>query len=390
MNALRQIAAATAMSLRTIPERLGGSLVIVVGMAAVVAVVISVLSMSTSFLDSVHRASNPDRAIVTTASSVNQTTSRLSRDAVSLVMQSPGVKKGADGKPIASAELFTNLPLTKTGDGGAGNVPLHGAQPEAFVVVPEIRIVEGRMFKPGLRELIVGRLAQPQFYGLNIGDKVTLPDGKWEIVGVFESNQGDTRESDLKGDAETIMSAYRRSDFNSVTVRLESAAAFDTFRDALTANPALAVDVMREDAYFEKLAKPLNDYLELIAYAVGSIMALGAMFGALNTMYSAVSARTREIATLRALGFGSAAVMISVLIEALLLSLLGAMIGAGLAWLFFDGRVAVSGWAVFMLSIGPPLLALGVAWAVGIGLIGGFFAALRAVRLPIVSALRAT
>jgi len=249
------------------------------------------------------------------------------------------------------------------------------------------------MFQRGLRELIVGRGAEAQFKGLDVGSHIALRGSDWTIVGAFTSH-GDSHESELLADAETVLSAYRRNLFQSVVVLLDSRDSFDTFKSALTTNPQLSVAVMRERDYYALQSQRMSTLLAFVAYVVGGIMAVGALFGALNTMYSAVSVRSREIATLRAIGFGAAAVVLSVLIEAMLLSVMGALIGAGLAWLFFNGNVVSTlgsnfTQVVFRLAVTPALVVLGVLWACAIGLIGGLFPAIRAARLPVATALRA-
>jgi putative ABC transport system permease protein len=384
---LRQIIAVTLLSLRSIPQRLGSSLVIVVGMAAVVAVVISVLSMSSGFLESVNKTGRTDRAIVTSSGAVTESLSTLPREAIHVIMNAPGVKRSRDGKVLASADVFAYQPVTKKTDGLFIYTTLHGIGPEAFELLPQIKLVTGRMFKPGLHEMIVGRMMQSQLEGLQVGSTISLPEGDWSIVGSFESD-GDQHESELLGDAETLLSSLRRTSFNSVTVQLDSPAVFDTFKDALTTDPAVSVDVIRETAYFANLSKPLNDFLTLVAFAVGGIMGLGAVFGALNTMYSAISTRATEIATLRAIGFGAAAVVVSVFAEALVLTLIGATLGACLAWALFGGIVVVSDAYIYTLVVKPSLIALGIVWAVLTGVVGGLFPAIRAARLPVATVLR--
>jgi putative ABC transport system permease protein len=373
--------------LRSIPQRLGSSLVIVVGMAAVVAVVISVLSMSSGFLESVNKTGRTDRAIVTSSGAVTESLSTLPREAIHVIMNAPGVKRSRDGKVLASADVFAYQPVTKKTDGLFIYTTLHGIGPEAFELLPQIKLVTGRMFKPGLHEMIVGRMMQSQLEGLQVGSTISLPEGDWSIVGSFESD-GDQHESELLGDAETLLSSLRRTSFNSVTVQLDSPAVFDTFKDALTTDPAVSVDVIRETAYFANLSKPLNDFLTLVAFAVGGIMGLGAVFGALNTMYSAISTRATEIATLRAIGFGAAAVVVSVFAEALVLTLIGATLGACLAWALFGGIVVVSDAYIYTLVVKPSLIALGIVWAVLTGVVGGLFPAIRAARLPVATVLR--
>jgi putative ABC transport system permease protein len=259
----------------------------------------------------------------------------------------------------------------------------------------EVRLEEGRWFRPGLRELVAGRAAQTRFEGLGVGEHVRFGDDEWVVVGAFASG-GDAQESELIADADTLMSAYQRSTYNSVTVQLTSAGAFDAFRNTLTTNPALSVDVQREQDYYTRQSGRFTALLSVVANVVGVIMAIGAVFAALNTMYSSVSARTREIATLRAVGFGGLAVVVSVLSEALLLSLAGALFGAALAWLLFNGNTVstLSGGGglaqvVFQLHIGADLVALGTIWACAVGLVGGLLPAIRAARIPVATALRA-
>jgi putative ABC transport system permease protein len=390
---LKQIFAVTAMSLRGLPSRFGTSSVIVIGIAGVVAVLISVLAMGLGFQKTVAGTGRADRAIVLRGGSNAELSSALTRDNAQTILDAAGVLRDADDKPIGSAEAVVIVNLPTVADGSDANVTLRGVGPKAFKLRPEAHIVEGRMFEPAVRELIVGRSAQRQFRGLSLGSTIAFRDSDWTVVGVFESN-GDTHESELMADSETVLSAYRRNGFQSVTVMLESAAAFDAYKDALTTNPTLTVDVSREPDYYADQSKQLTTVLNFLAYFVGGIMAIGAMFGALNTMYSAVSARSIEIATLRAIGFSSGPVVVSVLIEAILLALLGGALGAVLAWLAFNGNVVNTlgqnfSQIVFRLNVDPALIGLGIVWALVIGFFGGLFPALRAARLPIVEALRA-
>ena len=393
MSTLRQIATVTAMNLRSIPQRLGTSMVIVVGIGGVVAVLISVLAIAVGFNETVKGAGRPDRAIVLRASSNSELSSTLSRDAVLTIEDSQAIKKDANGRPIADAEVVVIIDRPQKGSGTGANVTMRGVGPMVLALHPELHLIAGRMFQSGTREIVVGKAAQQQFEGLDLGSKLVIRDAEWTVVGTSESH-GDSHESELFADAETVLAAYRRDSFQSVTALLDSADSFDAFKTELTTNPALQVEVSREPAYYASLSEGLNKLLTFVGYVVGSIMAVGALFGALNTMYSAVSARSLEIATLRAIGFGAGAVVISVFVEALLLSLTGGVIGAAIAWIFFNGNAAntLSGnftQVVFRLSVTPGLIALGITWAAVIGLIGGLFPAIRAARLPIATALRA-
>jgi putative ABC transport system permease protein len=388
---MRGVLAITLLNLASIPRRLGSSLVIVIGIAGVVGVLISVLAMAQGFLDTMSHTGRPDRAVVLRGGSQSELASTLSRDQALAIADGPGVKADADGHAVQSAEMVAIVSLPLRASGTEANVTLRGVGPQAFELRPELRLVAGRMFKPGLREVIVGKSAQGQFSGLDLGSRIAFRDSDWTVVGVFDT--ADSHGSEILGDVDTVLAAFRRNLFQSVTVMLQSPDAYDGFKAALTSDPRLAVEVLRETDYYARLSEQLGKILTFIGYVVGGIMAVGALFGALNTMYSAVSARTLEIATLRAIGFGGFPVLVSVFVEALLLSLIGAMLGAALAWVFFNGNAinSLSGnftQVVFHLDVTWPLVGLGAAWAAIIGLIGGLFPALRAVRRPVVEALR--
>ena len=392
MSAMSQITSISAMNLRSVPQRLGSSFVIVIGIAGVVAVVLSVLAMAIGVLSTISNTGRTDRAIVVRAGSASDLSSVITRDQGLTIMDAPGVKKDASGQAIASADTLTVVDLPTSDGSSWANVSLRGVGPKLMALRPETKVIAGRMFKPAVHELIVGKKAVSQFPSLQIGKRIKVMASEWEVVGVFES--GDQRESEIYGDAETVMSAIRRNAYQPVTVLLESPGSFETFKTALTTNPQLQVEVKRESEYFADQSKTLTQVLSVIAYVVGGIMAVGALFGALNTMYTAVSTRGKEIATLRALGFGATPVVISVFVEAVALALLGAALGSLAAWLFFDGHiVSTSGGGVaqivFALTLTPGLIAVGVIWAFVIGLVGALFPAVRAARLPVATALRA-
>jgi putative ABC transport system permease protein len=395
MTIFKQIIAVTAMNMRSLPARAGSSLVIVVGIAGVVAVLISVLSLSTGLTRTLSSTGRPERAIILYAGAQSEVESNLPRDAVLTLMDLPGIKKGVDGKSLASADAMASMWLPTKSTGELGSATFRGVSGKFLEVRPEIKILQGRIFQPGVRELIVGKSAQAKFKGLDVGNRVRSTDTEWLVVGVFESN-GDAHESELLADADTLLSAYHRTTFNSVTVWLESPAAFDTLKASVTTNPTLTMDVQKEAAYYEQQSKRFGTFLSIVANVIGVVMAIGAIFGALNTMYSAVSSRVVEIATLRAIGFGSAGVVVSVLVESLTLAIVGALLGAAIAWFFFNGNTVstISGGAglsqvAFHLQIGFGLVAVGIAWACAVGILGGLFPALRAARLPVAAALRA-
>jgi putative ABC transport system permease protein len=385
---LTQLFTAIGLAFRTIPSRRGASLVIVISMACAVGALVSIRSMSTGFMQVVHNNGHEDRAIVLSRNSIFEGASSLPRAAADTVADAPGIQHDAGGRPILSAETTAFLPVTKKSDGFDAFIIVRGMGPNALALKPEIHLISGRMFHPGQYEVIVGKSAATEFNGLAEGTRISLPDGDWTIVGTFEAG-GSSKDSTLLTDADTLLSSQRSTVYKSVTVKLNSPAAFPAFQNALISNPAITVDVARETDYNEQQARPLNQLLDLIAGVVGGIMGLGALFGALNTMYSAVSARSVEIATLRAIGFGGGAVMASVLAEAILLALLGSLIGAGLAWLAFNGNLHVFGGSVISLAVTPGLIMNGVLFACLLGFIGGFFPALRAARRPVAEALRA-
>jgi putative ABC transport system permease protein len=395
MSAFKQITAVSALNLRNIPQRLGTSLVIVIGIAGVVAVLISVLSMSAGFRKTIDNSARADRAIVLSQGADSEAASFLSRASVLTAIDVAGVKRSANGKPIFSAEPLVIAPVARKGDRSDAYVTLRGVGPEALVLRPEFKLIAGRMFQPAVHELLVGQSALAQFANLGVGGHVVLRDGEWTVVGVFSSD-GNSHESELIGDADTVISAYELTGFNSLTVMLDSPTALAAFKDALTTNPTMTVDVKAEPEYFATVSKPLNRMLDLVAGTIGGIMAIGALFGALNTMYSAVSSRSKEIAMLRAIGFGGAAVVVSVLIEAMILAVLGATIGIAIAYFGFNGHAistiggAVGTQLVYSLTVSPALVVIGMTLACTIGFFGGLFPAIRAARLPVAAALRAT
>ena len=392
MSVFRQIGAVVGMNLQSIPRRLGSSSVVVIGIAGVVGVVVSIFGMNRSLGQALVDSGRPNRAVVLRSGSDGEASSTLLVDAIATIKDAPGVARTPKDDAAATADMITTANFKRRKDASAAGLPIRGVEPQAFFVRPEIRLVDGRLFNPGLRELIVGRAAQKEFSGLDIGDHLSLRNSQWTVVGVFESG-GDVNESRVLADQATLMSAYGRTAASSVTVLLNSEASFDEFKQALTTNPTLSVSVERENDYYLRQSKSATTFFGFVATFVGGIMALGALFAALNTMYSAVSTRVVEIATLRAIGFGATGVVISVLVESLALALLGAVIGAGVAWALFSGNTISLGNTtsslVFQMRVTPALLGVGVAWAVTVGLIGGLFPAVRAARLPVATALRA-
>jgi putative ABC transport system permease protein len=389
----KQLFAVSLMSLQTLPQRMGASSVIVIGIAGVVAVLVSVLAMAAGFRHTMADSGRPDRVIILRGGSDAELNSNLTRSDIATIGNAPGLAKDADGKALLSSELVTVVNVPKIDTGSDSNVTLRGVGLQLLKVRPELQIVDGRMFRPAVRELIAGAGAAKQFRGLAAGSVLHLRNADWTVTGVFTSN-GDVHESELLADVDTVGSSLERTGYSSAVGLLDSAEDFNWFKDALTSDPQLKVDVQREPAYYAAQSKQLTTIITVVGNTVAIIMAIGAMFGALNTMYSAVDARGLEIATLRAIGFGALPVLLSVMIEALVLSLLGGIIGASLAWLLFNGHSVSTlggGFAqvVFQLTVTRTLLVTGILWACAIGVLGGLFPALRAARLPVAEALRA-
>lgn len=393
MNFVSQIITVTLMNLRNIPQRMGSAWVIVMGMAGVVAVLVSILAMANGAENAVSKTGSPDRAIILHAGAMSELLSNISRAEAVSIQDEPGIARDKDGKALASAETIVLVEMMQKA-GTHSNVTLRGVGSQIFALRPEIRITGGRAFQPGVRELLVGRAAQSIFQRLDIGAKTTINGQLWTVVGTFESN-GDSHEAELLADNETVISAFRRDSFQSVSVKLASADGFNAFRNALAANPQLAVSAVRESEYYAQQSKPFASTLATIGYLVGGIMAVGAFFGAINSMYSAVSTRTVEIATLRAIGFRSTPIVVSIFIESLLLALIGAGIGAALAAMVYNGHtVNTNGGGLahsqymFAMAVTAGQVKIGMVWACFIGTAGALFPAISAARLPIVSALR--
>jgi putative ABC transport system permease protein len=390
----KQLIALTSMGIQTLPQRAGSSSVIVIGIAGVVAVLVSVLAMATGFRHTVADSGRPDRVIVLRGGSDAELNSNVTRSDIDTITNAPGLAKDADGKALLSAEVITVVNLPKIDTGDDSNVTLRGVGLQVQKVRPELKIVDGRMFRPAVRELIAGAAAAKQFRGLTPGSVLHLRNVDWTVTGVFTTN-GDVHESELLADVDTVGSSIERTGYSSAVGLLTAASEFGAFKDALTTDPQLKVDVERESEYYAAQSKQLTRLITVVGNTVAVIMAIGAMFGALNSMYAAVDARILEIATLRAIGFGALPVLLSVMIEALALSLIGGLLGAALAWWFFNGHtVATLGGAfaqiVFQVTVTSSLMVKGLLWACAIGVLGGLFPALRSARLPVAEALRAT
>jgi putative ABC transport system permease protein len=393
LNWLLQVSSLTWFNLRTLPERRGSTAASIVGIAGVVLVLVGVLSIAAGFRKALVTSGSPDTVIVLRTGSDTEMTSGLGRDDVRFISDAPGLARNQDG-PVASPELFVIINLPKRSTGTDANVPLRGVGKMGFAVRDSMRIVAGRPFEPGRNEVIVGAAAAGQFAGLDLGSKVRVGQNDWVVVGVF-SAKGGVAESEIWADAAVLQAAYRRGDtYQSVNARLASPESFQQFKDAISLNPQVNAKVMRQTDFFAEQSGVVTSFITGIGVFIAGLMALGALFGALNTMYSAVSARTREIATLRALGFGRAPIILSVLLESLSLSLLGGLLGGALAWIAFDGyQSSTINWqtfsqVAFSFAVTPALLTKAIVWSALIGLLGGLFPAIRASRVAIATALR--
>jgi putative ABC transport system permease protein len=393
INWFSQIASVTKFGLMSLPQRRGAVAATVIGIAGVVAVLVGVLSIAAGFRQAMAVSGSPDGAIVLRSGADSEMVSGFGRDETRVIADTPGIARTAQG-PLASAELFVIIDLPKRSTGTDANVPLRGVEPAALLVRDNLKIVQGRMFEWGKDEVIVGRGAAQEFAGLEVGSKMKVGRYEWPVVGVFSADGG-VSESEIWSDAKVLQAAYNRGDsFQSVSVRLNSPGAFEKFKDSLTTNPQLSVQVSRQSDYYAAQSETMTRLITTLGFLIAFLMAIGAVFGALNTMYSAVAARTREIATLRALGFGGGAVVVSLMLESLLLALAGGVIGGVLAYVAFNNfhtstmNFQSFSQITFAFKVTPELLARGVVWAAVIGLIGGLFPAIRAARLPIASALR--
>src|SRR5918993_825139 len=387
MNFLKQTLAVTMVNLRTIPQRLGSSGVAIVGIAGVVIVLVSVLSIAQGFAAAMEASGSPVRALVMRSGADSEMTSGLSGPEVDVIKQAPGLRREGQ-TPLASAELYVIIDIPKISTDSSANVPMRGIEPAGTTLREEFSIAEGRMFEFGTNEVVVGRGASVNFKGLTVGKST------WKVVGLFETD-GSVAETEIWCDARVLQGVYRRGNtYQSLLARLDSSDSFNMFRDWLTANPQVNVQVRREADYYAQQSRALTSLIRTVGFGIAALMGIGAVFGAILTMYTAVSTRSREIATLRALGFNTTSVVVSVLAESLALAAIGGLIGGVLAYLAFNGyqtstmNFSTFSQVAFAFQVTPRLLALGLTYALLMGLIGGLFPALRAARLPIPSALR--
>jgi putative ABC transport system permease protein len=388
----RRVGSITASGISTLPHRWGGASVVVLGIAGVVGVLVSLLAMGQGYESTFNATGSNDSAIVLQSNAQSEIASSLDPQSVMLIGEKPEVARSTKGQSLASPEVVVGASIAKQGGGGKAIATIRGVGPEVWAVRKHIRIIAGRRFRTGLRELIVGKDAAREFAHTGIGSTLQINGRPWQVVGEFDS--GDEHDSELWGDVNVVGDAFHRgSAVQSVTVRLTGAKAFDSFKAALASDPQLQVKAQTTRKYYAEQSKGTTRVIRIVGVALAGIMALGAIAGALNSMYAAVAARTREIATLRAIGFRGAPVVMSVMIETVLLALAGGCGGALVAWLLFHHFTASTmgpnhGAVVFNFRVTLALMGEGLKWALAIGFLGGLFPALRAARVPVTDALR--
>jgi len=375
------------MNLAGIPARLGLVCTIVIGVACAVGVLVSMLAMGVGARREAMGDVSPNRAILTSVDAPSPAQSSISQDSASLIRDLPGIRRDPEGKPIVVFQVTVFVQARSKIDRTQTGFPLIGMTPGLTDYQPEMRITAGRTFNPGLRELIASNKCVRQYTDFGVGAKRHMHGSDWLVVGNFDLASTVCL---VFGDGDTILSAFGRNTYNQANVMLESPAAFADLTNELKANPSLHLKAQHEAEVFEQNMQQVNGILNFISYFVGSIMALAATIGAANSLYAIVDGRRRELAILRAVGFNSAPIIASVVSESILLALPGALVGALVAWLLFNGLLASPFGASFHMAVTPSLALFGLGWALGMGVIGGLLPALRAARVPVTVALRAT
>ncbi len=389
----RQTASVTRVGLSTLGQRMGSASVIVIGIAGVVGVLVALLAMGQGLSSTMQAGGQDNVAIVVRGGAATAAQSVLTGDDINAIKQAPGIARNAEGDALISGEILLPVNVSNKGSDTTASILMRGVDPAARAVRPQLQVVQGHWFKPGLRQVVVGRNAAVRYAGLQPGDEVQLGNDRWEVTGVFETGSG--YDSEVWADRKVVASANRRGNsVSAVVARLTGAQAFDGFKAALVSDPKLNVSVSTTREYFAKQSAGLSTVIQVVGKTVGIIMAIGAVFGALNCMFAAVASRKREIATLRAIGFRGLPVVVSVMLETMVLALAGGVLGAVIVWLAFNGHTAstLHGFTqvVFRFDVSPVLLWSGIKWALAIGFIGGLFPAVRAARLPVTTALRET
>ena len=386
MKFLRELLAILLVNLSGVTQRIGPALTILVGVTCAVGTLVSMLAMGTGAREQQAANVRPDRVILTTRGT-RPGQGSITRQEAAVILGLPGVRKDTKGDPIVVFHSMVPIEGRRRSTGNRIYFPLVGVTSKMTEFAPELDFTAGRAFKPGLQEIVASNSCSRQFVGFEIGDRRPIRGRDWTVVGNFD--QGHAQECIVYADAETLMTTFSRNTYSSAAVTLTSPADYQVLRAAVSSNPALRLDVQHEKDSIEDTFKPLNSILDFVSFFVGTIMAIGATLGAVNSLYAMVDSRRREIATLRAIGFRPGAVVLAVLLESMLLALPGALLGSVLAWLLFNGLGASPFGYSFRLSVTVSLAVLGIEWALAMGLLGGLLPALRAARMPVVTALRA-
>lgn len=381
-------------NLRSVRARWTSAIVAVLGIAGTVGVFVAMLSLARGFKATLVSSGSADNAIIMRAGATSEMTGGVGIDAVKIIQDAPGIARDAGGAPLVTAEVVLVAPIPLISTGTDANVQVRGVSKNVLEIRNKVKIVQGRMFQPGLNEVVVGKNANTSYAGLTLGNTISLGNVKWQVVGVFDAG-GSSFDSEIWADAHLLGPAYNRPDtfFQSVTVHLVSPDSLQQLKDALSSDPRLNVDVSREIDYYSKQSTRLTSLITILGGLIAFIMAIGAVFGALNTMYSAVAERGREIATMRALGFGGPSVVFSFVIEALLIAFVGGLLGC-LVVLPLNGlttgamNLQTFSHLAFAFKITPELLVKGVIFALVMGFVGGLLPAVRAARRPVAQALR--
>jgi putative ABC transport system permease protein len=385
MRAWKQLVALLQMNLGSFEGRLGPAIVTLVGTTCVVGVLISMLSMGTGARLAAENGASPDRAVIETSVAWVGVDGTISQQDAALIASEPGIRQDAEGRPMMSGVFTTTVASYKKSDDSRVFAPVSGVQPEYLRVVPELKLTGGRMFRPGMHEVIVGKTRYTEDRGMAIGDRVWVRDNEWTIVGHFEARG--MLDSQLLTDALTLMSAARNDSYSRVLVTLAPPGGFARLRQALEGDPTLHLELKHEAEADLDDAKPITRLLDFISYFIAAVMAAGATVGAVSALYALVEQRRREMATLRALGFGGGPIVLAVLIESMFMAMPGALLGAFAAWALFNGHHISPEGMAFDLTVTPGLVLIGIVWALVMGLLGGLLPALRSARVPVAEAL---
>ena len=394
-NTFSQIAAVTAMNVRNIPERWASSLVAVVGIGGVTLVLIAVLSIAAGFRQALELSGSQDVAVILRSGATNEMSSGFGQDAVTIISDAPGIKR-ENGKPLVSAELYVLTEAKLRGKESGGNLPFRGVSAAAPLLRKSFKIVSGTMMREGTNEILVGKGVLDNYEGLGVGKTVRWGNGDWKIVGVF-TDDGGVAESEAWGDVRLVQQVWGRgASFQSVRARLTDAseATLTKLKDSLTKDPRVQVSIKREPEFYAEQQEVMNSLINGAGWVFAFLMGLAAIFAAVNTMFNAVASRVREIATLRAMGFGAMPVIFSVLVESMLLGAAGGLLGGILAFVFLNGMQSSTmnfqtfSQITYAFTVTPDLMVKGVIYGLFLTFIAGVLPGIRAARTPITSGLR--